>query len=91
MDFFFNTAKILFIFHLLWCLNMIKNIKTKNQKRFNHSAHFRICVIYQPHEVAGEQLLRIFCIAPLGIASLRSNRGSNRKLRKRQNLINKQM
>ena len=49
------------------------------------------CVIYQPHKVAGEQLLRRFRVAPSEVASLHFNRGSDRKLRKRQNLISKQM
>ena len=46
-------------------------------------------VIYQPHEDAGELLRRSFRIAPRGVASLRLNRGSDRKLRKRQNSISK--
>ena len=48
-------------------------------------------LIYQPHEAAGEQLIRYFRIALSEVASLRVNRGSDRKLRKRQNLISKQM
>ena len=48
-------------------------------------------VIYQPHEAAGERLIRSFRIALREVASLRLNRGSDRKLRKRQNSISKQM
>ena len=48
-------------------------------------------VIYQPHEAAGELLKRNFRIAPSEVASLRFNRGSDRKLRKRQNSLSKQM
>ena len=48
-------------------------------------------VIYQPHEAAGELLKRDFRIAPVEVARLRFNRGSDRKLRKRQNSISKQM
>ena len=50
-----------------------------------------LSVIYQPHEAAGELLTRSFRIAPSEVASLRVNRGSDRKLRKRQNSISKQM
>ena len=49
------------------------------------------CVTYQPHEAAGERLIRSFRITLLEVASLRLNRGSYRKLRKRQNSISKQM
>ena len=48
-------------------------------------------VIYQPHEDARELLARSFRIAPRGVASLHANRGSDRKLRKSQNSISKQM
>ena len=48
-------------------------------------------VIYQLHEAVGELLKRDFCIAPVEVARLRFNRGSDRKLRKRQNSLSKQM
>ena len=48
-------------------------------------------VIYQLHEAAGELLKRDFRIPPMEVARLRFNRGSDRKLRKRQNSLSKQM
>ena len=63
----------------------------RNLAENDEKLQFFWSVIYQPHEVAGEQLLCGFRIAPSEVASLRLNRGSNRKLRKRQNSISKQM
>ena len=57
----------------------------------NPSVPGRPGVIYQPHEDAGELLTHSFRIAPWGVASLHVNRGSDRKLRKSQNSISKQM
>ena len=48
-------------------------------------------VIYQLHEAAGELLKCNFRIAPVEVASLRYNIGSDRKLRKSQNSTSKEI
>ena len=72
-----------------------KNLASKDPPSLNFhnrtDANIYTHVIYQSHEAAGELLTRSFRIAPSEVASLRVNRGSDRKLRKRQNSISKQM
>ena len=57
----------------------------------DHDILLTQCVIYQPHKTAGELLKRDFRIAPAEVASLLFNQGSDRKLRKHQDSISKQM